>query len=197
MEGDKGQTYLKFPNSRRSYAVGILGKMASTQVLTSRQFLDEENDPKYQPCNSSSNLKFCLSFHPKPPEETDACAKCNPPPSCRGCARVTAIGRWRRTGCSACAASGIGRAPRARRIDYYVIHLADAVNVMALTADEQVILVRQFRAGSGHDSLETPGGLLDPGEDPLAAGAASCSKRPDTSATRPSGWEPSGRTRRS
>lgn len=55
--------------------------------------------------------------------------------------------------------------------DYYVMHLADAVNVIAITPDRQLVLVRQFRAGSGRDSLETPGGLLDPGEDPLAAGA--------------------------
>lgn len=55
--------------------------------------------------------------------------------------------------------------------DYYVFHLADAVNVIALTPDRQVVLVRQFRAGSARDSLETPGGLLEPGEDPLAAGA--------------------------
>jgi 8-oxo-dGTP pyrophosphatase MutT (NUDIX family) len=55
--------------------------------------------------------------------------------------------------------------------DYYVVHLADAVNVVALTPDRQVILVDQFRAGSRRDSLETPGGLLNPGEDPLEAGA--------------------------
>ncbi len=55
--------------------------------------------------------------------------------------------------------------------DYYVLRLADVVNVVALTTDRQVILVRQFRAGSRHDSLETPGGLIDPGEDPCVAGA--------------------------
>jgi 8-oxo-dGTP pyrophosphatase MutT (NUDIX family) len=55
--------------------------------------------------------------------------------------------------------------------DYYVVHLPDVVNVIALTTDDRVILVRQFRAGSRRDSLETPGGLLDPGEDPLTAGA--------------------------
>src|SRR4051812_19123690 len=55
--------------------------------------------------------------------------------------------------------------------DFYVLHLADAVSVVATTTDHRLILVRQFRAGSGRDSLETPGGLLDPGEDPLAAGA--------------------------
>ena len=54
--------------------------------------------------------------------------------------------------------------------DFYVIHLADAVHVVAITPERQVVLVRQFRAGSGRDSLETPGGLLEPGEDPLVAG---------------------------
>ena len=54
---------------------------------------------------------------------------------------------------------------------FYVMHLADSVNVIAVTPEQQVILVRQFRAGSGRDSLETPGGLIDPGEDPLVAGA--------------------------
>src|SRR3954468_20805981 len=55
--------------------------------------------------------------------------------------------------------------------DFYVLHLADAVSVVAWTVDRRLILVRQFRAGSGRDSLETPGGLLDPGEDPGTAGA--------------------------
>jgi 8-oxo-dGTP pyrophosphatase MutT (NUDIX family) len=55
--------------------------------------------------------------------------------------------------------------------DYYVLDLADAVHVVALTPDGQVLLVRQFRAGSGRDSLEIPGGLVDPGEDPCTAGA--------------------------
>ncbi len=55
--------------------------------------------------------------------------------------------------------------------DYFVIELADAVNVVALTPDRRLVLVRQFRAGSGRDSLETPGGLLGPDEDPLVAGA--------------------------
>jgi 8-oxo-dGTP pyrophosphatase MutT (NUDIX family) len=55
--------------------------------------------------------------------------------------------------------------------DFYVLHLPDAVNVVALTPARRLVLVRQFRAGSESDSLETPGGLLEPGEDPLAAGA--------------------------
>jgi 8-oxo-dGTP pyrophosphatase MutT (NUDIX family) len=42
--------------------------------------------------------------------------------------------------------------------------------VIAVTPDQKVVLVRQFRAGSRRDSLETPGGLLDPGEEATAAG---------------------------
>ncbi len=55
--------------------------------------------------------------------------------------------------------------------DYYVTELADGVHAIAVTPDDQVVLVRQFRAGSRRDSLETPGGLLEPGEDPQVAGA--------------------------
>jgi ADP-ribose pyrophosphatase len=58
-----------------------------------------------------------------------------------------------------------------RTHDFYVMHLADCVTVIALTPDDRIILVRQFRAGSQHDSLEPPGGLLEPGEDPCAAGS--------------------------
>ncbi len=54
--------------------------------------------------------------------------------------------------------------------DYYVVHLADSVTAVATTPDDQVILVRQFRAGSRLDHWETPGGLLLPGENPTLAG---------------------------
>lgn len=55
--------------------------------------------------------------------------------------------------------------------DFYILELADAVSVVALTPDRKLVLVRQFRAGSKEDSLETPGGLLEAGEDPCVAGA--------------------------
>ena len=47
---------------------------------------------------------------------------------------------------------------------------ADWVNVIALTDDEQVVLIEQFRHGTAEVTLEIPGGLIDPGEVPLAAG---------------------------
>jgi 8-oxo-dGTP pyrophosphatase MutT (NUDIX family) len=55
--------------------------------------------------------------------------------------------------------------------DFYVAYLRDAVHVIATTREDEIVLVRQFRAGLRRDCLETPGGLVEPGEDPCAAGA--------------------------
>lgn len=44
------------------------------------------------------------------------------------------------------------------------IHAGDWVNVVAFTDDDQAILVRQFRCGVLEDTLEIPGGMVDPGE---------------------------------
>ena len=44
--------------------------------------------------------------------------------------------------------------------DYFVAHLADAVHVVALTPDDHVLLVKQFRAGSG---ARQPGDSRRPG----------------------------------
>jgi ADP-ribose pyrophosphatase len=47
----------------------------------------------------------------------------------------------------------------------------DWANVIALTEKEELVLVRQFRPGPCAPTLETPGGVIDDGEDPLTAGA--------------------------
>src|SRR5262245_256934 len=46
---------------------------------------------------------------------------------------------------------------------------ADWVNVIALTRDDRVVLIRQFRHGSGAVCVEIPGGMVDPGEEPRVA----------------------------
>jgi hypothetical protein len=61
--------------------------------------------------------------------------------------------------------------------DFFAIDSSDWVNVVAITPDERVVMVRQFRHGAGRLTLETPGGLVDPGETPAAAARASCSRR--------------------
>ena len=54
--------------------------------------------------------------------------------------------------------------------DYVVARAPDWVNVVAVTPERAIVLVRQFRFGSGALSLEVPGGVIEPGEEPLAAG---------------------------
>lgn len=64
-----------------------------------------------------------------------------------------------------------GTHPRAGAKRFSVIEAVDWVNVIALTPDEQVVLIRQYRVGIEKVCLEIPGGMVDPGEDALAAAA--------------------------
>ena len=50
-----------------------------------------------------------------------------------------------------------------------VLETADWVNVVAITKAREIVLVRQFRFGTGRATLEIPGGVISPGEDPLHA----------------------------
>lgn len=59
---------------------------------------------------------------------------------------------------------------RAKPQDFFVINAPDWVNVLALTPDGRLVLVRQFRYGIDDFSVEIPGGVIDLGEDPVAAG---------------------------
>ena len=54
--------------------------------------------------------------------------------------------------------------------DWYFVDTRDFVNVVALTGDDELVLVRQFRHGTDEFSWEIPGGMVDEGEDPLEAG---------------------------
>lgn len=45
---------------------------------------------------------------------------------------------------------------------YYVMSFPDWVNILPITKDGQVLLVRQYRHASGKVHLEIPGGSLDP-----------------------------------
>jgi ADP-ribose pyrophosphatase len=54
--------------------------------------------------------------------------------------------------------------------DFVVIEAPDWVNVVALTPDHRIVLVRQFRYGIDEFSLEIPGGVIEAGEAPLVAG---------------------------
>jgi 8-oxo-dGTP pyrophosphatase MutT (NUDIX family) len=53
--------------------------------------------------------------------------------------------------------------------DYYVLEYPNWVNAVALTEENKIILVRQYRHGGGIVSLEIPGGVIDGQEQALSA----------------------------
>ena len=53
-----------------------------------------------------------------------------------------------------------------REHDFYVIEAPDWINVIPLTKDGEVVLIEQYRHGTEGVSLEVPGGMVDPGEEP-------------------------------
>ncbi len=59
--------------------------------------------------------------------------------------------------------------PSGRERDFVVIQSPDWVNVIPLTDDGQVVLIRQYRHGIRSVSLEIPGGIIDHGEPPDSA----------------------------
>lgn len=52
-----------------------------------------------------------------------------------------------------------------------VLETKDWVNVVAVTHAGEALMVRQFRYGTGEDTLEFPAGTVEPGEDPAHTAA--------------------------
>lgn len=54
------------------------------------------------------------------------------------------------------------RSPRTgKEHDFYVIDFPNWVQILPITSDDQVVMVRQYRHGCGRIFLELPGGLID------------------------------------
>jgi ADP-ribose diphosphatase len=53
--------------------------------------------------------------------------------------------------------------------DFIVLDASDWINVVAVTPDRQVVLIRQFRHGIRDVTWEVPGGLMEAGETPEEA----------------------------
>jgi ADP-ribose pyrophosphatase len=53
--------------------------------------------------------------------------------------------------------------------DIFVFSCPDWCNVLAETPDGELVLIWQYRFGTDALSLEIPGGVIDPGEEPIAA----------------------------
>ena len=54
---------------------------------------------------------------------------------------------------------------------FFRIEAGEWVNVVPVTPDDELVLVRQYRHGSREITLEIPGGIVDPGETPAEAAA--------------------------
>jgi 8-oxo-dGTP pyrophosphatase MutT (NUDIX family) len=84
---------------------------------------------------------------------------------------------WRRIGSTRLQRCGIFDLDRVRfeppgggdAHDFWVIDGPDWINVVPLTPEREVLLLRQFRFGVERFTLEIPGGMCDPGESPAAA----------------------------
>tara|TARA_X000000950_G_scaffold148422_1_gene183055 strand:+ start:70 stop:696 length:627 start_codon:yes stop_codon:yes gene_type:complete len=64
------------------------------------------------------------------------------------------------------------RNPRNDKIfERLVLESVDWVNVVALDEQGRSLMIRQYRFGVGYTTLETPGGMVDPGEDSRTAAA--------------------------
>jgi 8-oxo-dGTP pyrophosphatase MutT (NUDIX family) len=62
------------------------------------------------------------------------------------------------------------RSPRTGKdYDFYVMKSPEWVNVIPITPEDEVVLIRQYRQGIREITLEIPGGLVDQGDTPLTA----------------------------
>ncbi|MEI8371317.1 MAG: NUDIX hydrolase [Planctomycetota bacterium] len=61
--------------------------------------------------------------------------------------------------------------PSGQERDFIVIDTVSWVNVVPVTAEGNVVLIRQFRHGIQDVTMEIPGGMIDEGETPEAAAA--------------------------
>lgn len=59
---------------------------------------------------------------------------------------------------------------RGTEADFYVLASRDWVNVLPITKDHEIVMVRQWRFGVEQFSWEIPGGVMENGEDPMEAG---------------------------
>jgi 8-oxo-dGTP pyrophosphatase MutT (NUDIX family) len=53
--------------------------------------------------------------------------------------------------------------------EFYVLESGNWVNVIPVTPEREVVLIRQYRHGTREVTLEIPGGIIEPGDSPQAA----------------------------
>lgn len=77
-----------------------------------------------------------------------------------------------------------------RSLTATILEAPDWVNVIAYTAADECVLIRQYRFGTDSFTLEIPGGMIDAGESPLEAAKRELREETGYEAT---GWIELGR----
>lgn len=87
------------------------------------------------------------------------------------------VGEWTQLGPERVGYDGFTRVvvrryllPDGREVEWDLLDAPASVAVLALTHDDRVVMVEQFRPGPGKVVCSLPGGLVDPGEAPVDAG---------------------------
>jgi ADP-ribose pyrophosphatase len=60
----------------------------------------------------------------------------------------------------------VAKTMRSGESPYYSLRLPDYVGVLAITEDQRILAVRQYRPAVERLTIELPAGLIDPGESP-------------------------------
>jgi 8-oxo-dGTP pyrophosphatase MutT (NUDIX family) len=60
----------------------------------------------------------------------------------------------------------LGKTMREGEEPYYSLRLPDYAAIVAITDEQRVLIVRQYRPAVEHHTLELPSGLVDAGETP-------------------------------
>ncbi len=66
--------------------------------------------------------------------------------------------------------AGVRNLRTGKKDTFYRFLFSDWVNIVAITRQLEIVLIRQFRFGTGKMELEIPGGAIEQGESPLEAG---------------------------
>ncbi len=74
------------------------------------------------------------------------------------------------------------KSPQGKEGKFTVIEPKDWINIIPVTKQKQVIMVRQFRFGSNEISLEFPAGQIEPGDTPLATASRELAEETGASA---------------
>lgn len=79
---------------------------------------------------------------------------------------------------------------RNREGDFFILDAPDWVTVVAITPNDELVTVNQFRYGIEALSLEVPAGMVEPGEDPLNTGVRELHEETGYTGTDPEllGW---------